>query len=205
MINTRRMLLRDIIVVTCLFFGATVSHADVQISLTAPGVDLDHLQVGVPATILVQLSGLEAGQELDTLAATVLYDGTLLGIPSISSGPIVPNPLNSPRDFLPDEESGMADATFMTFGIESSNHITLEGTFFSFDVTTLVTGSGSLVFDFADAMEFNPADPYNPIPLVLQKGPALNFIVIPEPAGGVLILALTAGLCMRWLAKRLRC
>ncbi len=106
MINTRRMLLRSIIVVTYLIYGAGVSHADFQLSLTVPGVDLDNLPLGVPTTILVQLSGLGVGQELDTLAATVVYDGALLGAPSISSGPIVPNPLDDPLDFLSFGQSG---------------------------------------------------------------------------------------------------
>ncbi len=163
------------IVVTCLIYGAGVSHAGVQLSLTAPGVDLDNLPLGVPTTIHVQLSGLDVGQELDALAATVVYDGVLLGVPLISSGPIVPNPLDNPLDFLTSKQSGLADATFMTFGTEPSDQIVSEGTFFTFDVTPLVYGSGSLSFDFVDATQFNPNDPFDPILLYPVAGPNLTF------------------------------
>ncbi len=195
------------IVVTCLVCTAALSHADVQISLTAPGGDLDNLPLGVPTTILVQLSGLGVGQELDTLAATVVYDGALLGVPSVSSGPIIPSPLDDPFDFLTVEQSGLADATFLTFGAESSDRIVSEGTFFTFDVIALALGSGSLYFDFIDATQFNPDDPFDSIPLNPVAGPSLGFtVVVPEPASSTLLmgfLVLAAGLGRRRPIRRL--
>ncbi len=193
------------IVMTCLVCTSALSHADF-ISLSAPGVVLEYLPLATTVTIYVQLSGLEVGQELDTLAATVLYDGALLGTPSISSGPIVPNPLDDPLDFLAFGRSGLADATFLTFGTEWYDRIVSEGTFFTFDVTALALGSGSLYFDFVAATEFNPDFPLDPITLNPVVGPALNFTVVevPEPTGIMLILTMAAGLCMRWTVRRLR-
>lgn len=170
---------------------ATASvHAQVTLSLESGGVDLSQLRVGDTATIEVRLSGLQPGQELDALSATVIYDSVLLGDPAIAAGAILPNPLADPFDFLVWEGPGIAEGAFLTMGTESSDHVLSHGTFFSFDFTVLGVGTGSFAFDFVEASEFNPADPFDPISLSPSIGPPLPFIVVPEPAGLSIIVLL---------------
>jgi|GEM_PF-2970783 len=180
-------------VFTAFVLSGTLGHAqgDPSLGLFSPAPDLNTLVVGQAITFSVQLSELEVSQELDSLAATVTYDGSLLSVPSISPGAIIPDPLDDALDFLTLEETGLADATFMTFGINQPDHIVADGAFFSFDVVALAAGSGSVSFDFVSATEFNPLDPFDPIPLLIGVGPALSFTVVseaPEPATFSLLL-----------------
>jgi hypothetical protein len=124
----------------------------------------------------------------------------LLGEPTIAPGAIIPNPLDDPLDFLVTEGSGIADATFSTFGTESSDHILSNGVFFAFDVEALSPGIGTLAFDFASATEFNPANPSEPIELMVGTGPALDFtVVVPEPSTAALLLcAVSCGAAAVW-------
>lgn len=62
----------------------------VSLSTTAP--DLNNLAVGQKITLDVNLSGISSpADNLDFLAATVKFDGGLLGTPTITPGPIVPD------------------------------------------------------------------------------------------------------------------
>jgi len=180
-------------------------HAQVNLSLESNGANLSQLRVGDTATIEVRLGGLQSGQELDALSATILYDETLLSAPSVSHGPIVPDPLADPFDFLVWEEPGIAEGAFLTMGTESSDHVLSNGTFFSFEITVLGVGSGDFVFDFVDASEFNSADPFDPIPLTPSMGPPLQFTVVPEPGGlSIIVLLLPLLLAARTIRSTRR-
>ncbi len=179
--------------------AASSVHAQVSLSLESGGVNLSQLRVGDTATIEVRLSGLQSGQELDALSATVLYDSALLGDPTIAAGAILPDPLDDPWDFLTFVQSGHAEGSFLTFGTDTATHITSDGLFFSFDVTATDVGGGTFTFDFTDATQFNPADPFDPIYVWVDEGEPLAFTVVPEPAA-LALLALAAG----WLLTRRR-
>ena len=163
--------------------AAASTHAQVTLSLESGGPDVAQLYVGQTATVDVRLDGLQPGWQLDALAATVLYDESLLSAPTISPGPIVPNPLADPFDFLVWEEPGIAEGFFLTMGTEPSEFVATNGTFFS--------------FDFVDASTFNPADPFDPIPLNPLAGAPLPFIVVPEPTTVSLVLVFVS----LWLAS----
>jgi hypothetical protein len=154
--------------------GALVLSLSSNAELTSAGV-------GEALTIDVVLSGLEPGQELDALAATVAFDGMVLGVPDISAATIVPDPLDHPLDFVLAETAGLADAAFLTFGIDAADHIAANGVFYSFTVTPLAPGAGALAFDFVGATQFNAAASNNPIVLPISAAAPLPFTVVPEP------------------------
>lgn len=162
--------------------------------------NLTTIGVGQSLSVDVALSGLEAGQELDSLAATIAFDGSVLGTPSIAAGPIVPNPLDDPLDLLVAETAGFADVTFLTFGVGIPDHITTNGVFFSFEVTPVTMGAGAIDFDFVGATLFNAANPNDPIVMSVETGTPLSFVVVPEPSG--LTLAVMAIVSFGFLAQR---
>jgi len=163
---------------------APVSPADAQVSLalSTDAPDLNSLAIGQTFTVDVQLSGIAAGQTLDSLLGSVLFESDFLSIPTVSAGPIVPNP----SDFFATDFAGQADGAFLTFGTNSADHITTDGTFFSFVVTPIALGSGTFSFDSfgLDATAFNPANPASPLPLSVDSSAPLAFAVtvVPEPA-----------------------
>ena len=177
------------LVVVVVLLGGVSSQADVMLALESAGADMGHLAVGQTATIAVRLSGLEPGDELDTLAATVGFSGSLLGEPSIMAGPIVPDPLDAPLDFLTAEKPGYVEGTFLTFGKTPADRIRANGLFFSFDVSALAPGQGEFSFDFVDATAPNPDDPFDPLPVTVQTSGPVSFTVVPEPSS-VLLLAI---------------
>jgi hypothetical protein len=140
------------------------------------------LPVGYTVTFDVRLSGLEGGQELDSLAATIDYDGAILGAPTIVRGEIVPDPLAGPSDFLFSEDDGMADASFYTSSGDPAHRITENGVFFSFSTEVLAAGSGSFSFSYVDATQFPGTD-------ISVTGSALSFqsVIVPEPSTCVLL------------------
>lgn len=148
------------------------------------------MPVNTPVTFQVQLAGLQPGQELDALAATIGYNPALLGPPSITGGGILPATLDDPADFGISPAAGQADASFLTFGELTANHITANGTFFSFTANVLSPGSGNLAFTWTDATLFNAGDPLSPIPAKPAAGTALGFSAVPVPEPGTLVLLL---------------
>ncbi len=104
--------------------AASSAHAQVSLSLQSGGPNLTQLRVGQTATVEVRLDGLQPGWQLDMRTATVLYDERLLSAPTISPGPIVPDPLADPFDFLAWEEPGVAEGFFLTIQCERTNHDT---------------------------------------------------------------------------------
>jgi hypothetical protein len=162
------------------------------------------LGVEQPFTIGVELSGLEVGQELDSLAATVAFDGYVLGTPSVTAGPIVPNPLDNPLDLLTTDVAGLADVAFLTFGADAGDHITANGVFFSFEITPVTFGAGTIAIDFAGATLFNVANPNDPTVLTVETGAPLSFVVIPEPSCFALAVVVMLGHAIRSCGGRQR-
>lgn len=180
------------------------ARAEVAVSIEPAGVDLNHLQSGQTATIDVRLSGLESGDTLSTLEATVVYDETVLGTPDIVAGPIVPDPLNEPLDFLTAEKPGYAETTFLTFAEESSRQIDDNGLFFSFDVTALRPGQGELIFDWTRAEMPNPADRFGPFLVSVETNAPVSFTVVPEPSSVLLLGIMGAAIGGGWVGARRR-
>ena len=162
------------------------SVESISLSLVAP--DLSALPVGSPVTIGVELAGLSPGASLDSLAATVTFDGSLLGTPTLHAGLIVPNPLADPLDLLSTADTGLADMAFLTFGLNANQHIEGNGVFFSFDVTAAQVGSGAFRIGFAGATQFNASNPNAPLAANVLASADLpfNVVAVPEPAAAAL-------------------
>jgi hypothetical protein len=147
--------------------------------------------------VSVELVGLEAGQALDSLAATVTFDGSLLGTPTVTAGPIVPNPLDDPLDLLISTDTGLADVAFLTFGTDAADQITSNGVFFSLVATAAAPGTANIAFDFVGATLFNPANPDDPTILPIEPGQPISFTVVPEPHTIVIACALAIAVLSR--------
>ncbi len=184
---------------------SSIARAAPLLSLESTAANLLVLQVGEDVSFQVRLSGLEAGQELTLLAATVRYSEGMLGEPSLLwAGEILPQPLEDPAYFVPSIDAGLADGTFYTFSPESAHHILSEGVFFSFTVEAVGVGSGQMWFEFADALQYNPDLLGEPISAEPALGLPLDFIVVPEPAPWLMALA-AAVVVLLMLRMRPRC
>jgi hypothetical protein len=152
-----------------------------MLSLSSPS-DLSSLLSGPVVAIDVSLSGLNPGDELEFLATTVLFDAALLGTPVITSGLIIPDSTG----FVSTESPGLAGAFSTIFFALSGDPIVDNGTFFSFDVTSQIVGSGTSSFDFVDILGLY-ADG-SPMQLV-TAGPPLfvNVQAVPEPTTVLLL------------------
>ena len=187
--------------------AAQTCSAAISLSLSSPD-DLNSVMLGQTVTVNVGLSGLAAGDELDFLAATIGYNPARFGVPSISPGAILPNPLDNPLDFVTFAGPGIADGSFLTFGVTSADRITGNGVFFSFAVMATSPGAGSFEFTFTDAQQFNPADPSNPIFPPIEVGAPLGSRTlqgdtsgVPEPAS-VLAWGAALALGLMWRSTR---
>lgn len=158
-----------------------------QLTLSSSGAPVV-IAIGQSMTINVELAGLNSNEALDSLGATIRFDDSLFGPPSISLGEIVPDALVDPSDVLMIEDAGIADVSFLTFGTLPDAHIRSNGLFFSIGASALRTGNAAFSFEFVDATAFNPGDPSNPIPLPISSSADLLVAVIPEPMGGTLML-----------------
>lgn len=188
-------------VLALLVVAPVVCHAQSlpqpQLSVTS-ATALDSIQVGQVFTVDVSLSFLPNQTALETLAATVRFDAALLGTPLlITAGAIVPDPLYNPNDFLTAHAPGLADATFQTFGINPPDFINTNGVFMSFTIQAQTPGQGAFSFDFVDALQFNPADPGNPIGIGLVGGPDLPFTVVTPAPSSLFPLLASLGLVTR--------
>jgi hypothetical protein len=166
------------------------AHADLLLSLSADAPDLNSLTLGQSFNVQVSLSGLNTGDTLDFLAATVTFDGTRLGTPSITAGPIVPDPTGYIQSAL----SGLADASYDALFASSGSPITDNGLFYSFSVVVQGLGQGTIAFDFVDSSGSDASGA--PLPTVTAGG-TLSFSTVsavPEPSGFVLMGTATLAL-----------
>lgn len=139
--------------------------------------NLNTLQVGDMFTVDVSLSGLSGGTSLTLLAGTAQYTGTALSAPTITVGAIVPGGAANP-DMSTTPGLNVADGAFQTFSANVADQVSTNGVFFSFQLTALQTGSGSIALTFFDALDAL-GDPVG-----ITAGPALNFNVSPIGGGG---------------------
>ena len=93
-----------------LFLTSQTCLAEPLLSLSSSSADLSNLMPGQVATIQVELTGLGPGDQLDFLAATLVFDADLLGTPSVTPGPIIPDATG----FVQGESPGLADGLYDT-------------------------------------------------------------------------------------------
>ena len=171
------------------------TQAALMLTLSAqPGPDLQALQPGQTVTFEINLSGVEAGDQIGFLDALVSFPTTVFGSASnVQPGPIVPDATGFLGEGLPpDRVSG----TYSFFDATSATPITQNGVFYRFDVTVTGQGSGQVAFDRAAAINTNTT---NPMQLMLNTGPGLNVRSVPEPSS-LLLGGVVAGLlaASRW-------
>jgi len=160
------------IVFTTLWTMVLVGGASAQpiISLNSSG--LSTLRVGDTATVDVMLSGLSAGDMLELLAAEVGYDALHFGMPTVTSGGIIPDV----SGFESDEFADLAGATFDSLDTtNTTDMITANGVFFSFDFSAIDVGSGQIALDFADTLG---VDSFSNLINEATTGAALSYSII---------------------------
>ncbi len=178
--------------VAAVCFWTAVAHAVPTLDIRpASGVNLGNLQVGQPLSIEVVLSGLDAagGQQLETLATSVLFDSTLFGTPTaVDAGPIVADA----ADFASAAFPGLADGFFFQ---TSGPPISTNGVFYSFDLMARSSGVGDLALDplGLTAVEvgstiFIAPGAAPPLPVIVQPP-----TVIPLPAAAWMGIGLLSG------------
>ncbi len=179
---------------TCLFilislvvgFSSAVTQAGPAELRLSSSSDLQNLNVGDTFTIDVLLEDLSSGDELQMLSAGVDVGSPLFSRPAtVRAGGLVTD-LNT-FDSL--SEDGFVDAIVDVAPGNSEGRIRGDGTFFSIDLMAANAGSGTVVFDFVDALAFDANDPSRPTEFGISAGPGLDIRVrgggqvIPLPAG----------------------
>lgn len=161
------------------------------LSLNSPS-DLNNLVSGQKVTFEVSLSGLNAGDLLFYLSADIKYDPTIFSAPTaIDQGSIIPDA----SGFLGFGFSDEVGAIYDNIGLPPLPPITRNGTFFTFEVTAIGAGKGSVEFSFVDSTgEDNSGSLLNP-----ASGGALVEInvqpsSVPEP-GSIALFLFGTGIC----------
>lgn len=174
---------------------ASNSDAAVTLSLSTTS-SLSDLNVGDTISFDVVLSGLPGGSptsDLGFLGATVVFDGTLLGTPSLPApGAIVPD--LDPLAYVPLAGLGQADASYDFLFAPSGSPITTNGVFFSFDVTAQAAGSGMIGFDSLGTAAFDTSAGPIPVDVNLDSGQTFSISAtdgIPEPTSLLVWAALS--------------
>lgn len=177
-----------------LFLPAVVLVACVSVANASP-LDLTFsprddgpvvLNVGETALIDIVLTGVDTGESLDSLAATVSV-GPVARALGVTAGDILPSPLNDPSDLVTALNGSVADVAFLTFGTSTADQILGDGFFFTLEIEAQAVGASELSFTFADATLFNSANPDEPLAVQLTPGNDLTIeVVVPEPASAAL-------------------
>lgn len=174
------------------------TEAGPVLSLSSDAPDLNNLVVGQSFNVQVSLTGLNAGDALDYLAATVAFDASVLGTPTLTIGPVVPDPTGYVQSALP----GLADASYDDLFAASGSPIAANGLFYSFSVTVQGAGSGTIAFDFVDS---SGSDASGAALATVTAGDPLNFATaaVPEPSG-LILLAVGLGPLLVHVRRRRR-
>ena len=118
---------------TSLLLGAQTCRAGSLVSLSTTAPDLNNLTVGQKLTLDVNLSGIGSpADNLDFLAATVKFDSSLLGTPTITPGSIVPDL----SGFKSAATAGLADANYDAL-FAAGKPIASNGAFYSLEFCKL--------------------------------------------------------------------
>jgi hypothetical protein len=186
-----RCFFSKLLTIITVLLAPSLTRADLTLSVTAESGDLSHLSLGQPVRFDVSLSGLNSGDQLDYLAGTITFDGSLLGsATNVSAGAIVPDPTG----FVSAGFVGAADAFYDAVFFSATNTpISSNGVFYTFDVVTQQPGSGSLSFDLTSLAATDGTD----TPVSLSAGTSLPFTIeaaasVPEPNSLVVALAALA-------------
>jgi len=172
-----------VVAVAVTTLGQTAMAGAPTLSMMPTPADLLGLTPGQTATIDVLVAGLDTGDELEFLAATIEYDGTIFGTPVITGGPIIPDLAG----FLGIEDPGLADGSFdAIFTTSGTDTIADNGLFFSFELMAQAEGEGFIEFTFVDALGFTAA--FEPIDGA-SSGSAVPYRVVPEPTAAALLMA----------------
>lgn len=186
------MRLSPIVSAAALLLAATAPAAKAGLILTVEaglGVDPNNLVVGQTYEFQVSLSGVVPSSQIDYLAGTVYYDGTLFGTATaITAGSIVP--VTTPPDFIgstpnPDE----VDGSYVAASVATT--ITGDGVFFTFKVKAEGPGSGKFDFNFVDVGGFGMGG--EPLQTAdIAAGAPLDFTIKPSavPVPGPVVLTL---------------
>lgn len=158
-----------------MFSGVALADLTVEIRTDA---DITNLFLQQPVRFEVVVSGIRPGQELDFLGITVTMNAFRMGTPNpVLRGGIVPTPGASTTDFLTARAPGLADASFLSPGTLSTQRITSDGIFFTFDVTPQRAGIVPITITFAEATLYNPLDPESPTPIAIAAAGVLEVTV----------------------------
>jgi hypothetical protein len=167
------------------------ARADFVLSIES-SADVNHLAVGQAVAFDVRLAGIDpadANTFLNYLAATTQYDSTLLSVTAaVTPGAIAADPLN----FLGTPLSGGADGLYDGVFLNSPTPISDSGTFYSFTVTTLRAGTGTLSFSAAAATLLSDPDQNNQFtPTLTSLDITVEGPTVATPAPPALALALS--------------
>ncbi len=167
-------------------FGGVVAHAGPAELRLSSSSDLQNLNVGDTFTIDVLLEDLSSGDELQMLSAGVDVGSPLLSRPAtVRAGGLI----TDAATFDSSSEDGFVDAIVDVAPGNSEGRIRGDGTFFSIDLTAANPGSGTVSFDFVDALQYDPNDPTRPTEFGISSGPGLDIVV----RGGAQVIPLPAG------------
>jgi hypothetical protein len=187
-----------------LFLGAPACWASPVLTLVNTGPDLTNLTVGDTASLEVTLSGLNPGDEVDFLAATVKFNPADFGTPTVTPGPIVPDTTG-----FVSAGSGpsLADAFYDDLVALSGADIVDNGVFYSFTIQAQTPGKGTVFFEFVDSLGTDGTGA--PLPTVTGTPDHLDFVIhgsaaTPEPSSGLLFGALAAGMALLYAGPRSR-
>ena len=175
------------------------AFAEIMVTLSSPD-DLLHLAPSQVVTIDVNVSGVELGDTLFLLSADVLLPTHVFGMPTLPmAGALVPSPTST---FFSTVTPGSPDQAISSLfdGLNgSTNAITDNGVFFSFQAPVVGTGSGAIRFDpSAPPQVFGEDAGFGLIDTVTAGG-SLAVNAVPEP-GSVAVLSLVS--CVGLVGRR---
>jgi PEP-CTERM motif len=190
-----------------LFLVAQRCDADLILTLNHNAPDILNIHLGDTVTFDVVLAGLGSGgnpSNLDFLAATLEHLSPHLSAPTYTPGLIVPDVTGFNRGFNADIADAFYDVLFTA--TPPGPPIASNGTFYSFTVTALSLGTGTISFVHSDpdAIESPSGTPLTLVfsaPLPFQINP-LAASVVPEPSSLLLAGIGGVGLLLRNLQRR---
>ena len=189
----RRFATASLASLALILLAGSTCQAGPVVSLSSTTPDLDHIQVGDIVRFDITLSSLNPGDTLELLGVSVDFPGLNFGAPTSNS------PSLEPAGIVPDlrgysgaTPTGSAVGLYDTLNLfpppDFFPDITSNGLFFSFTVTALAAGSGTVAFgNDLNSMGFDASG----LPLDNVVGAnELSFTVLqstPEPGSAILL------------------